>query len=60
MPVEYTLPWRGRSTSDAGKKVVRKQDPSKVKYTCPCENNVWGKMGLAIRCDECDESYEEV
>jgi len=30
----------------------------RLKYTCPCGNNVWGKSGLLIHCLECDENYE--
>ena len=30
----------------------------KIKYTCACGNNVWGKDNLKITCDECDEAYE--
>lgn len=38
---------------DQEAKAVKKR---KVKYTCPnCHINVWGKDGLSIRCDECDE-----
>lgn len=29
---------------------------SKLKYTCPtCKVNVWGKPGLRVRCDDCDQ-----
>lgn len=33
---------------------------NKIKYTCPCGNNVWGKPGLTIECGECNQKYEEV
>lgn len=31
---------------------------SKLKYTCPkCKANVWGKPGLRLRCDVCDQLF---
>ncbi len=35
-----------------------KKPLSKVKYTCSCKQNVWGKPGLKIRCEECGEKFE--
>ncbi|NMM29226.1 MAG: SprT family zinc-dependent metalloprotease [Glaciimonas sp.] len=36
---------------------VKKAD-SKSKYFCPsCNCSIWGKLGLAIRCEECDELF---
>lgn len=29
----------------------------KVKYTCECGNNVWGKENLFITCDECEKHF---
>ena len=32
----------------------------KTKYSCPsCEANLWGKSGLEVRCEPCDELFEE-
>ena len=31
----------------------------KIKYTCDCGNNVWGKSGLKIRCNECERVFLE-
>lgn len=31
----------------------------KVKYSCSCGYNVWGKSGLKINCDDCEESFKE-
>lgn len=31
----------------------------KVKYTCDCGMNVWGKSGLQIKCLICDSVYKE-
>lgn len=35
---------------------AKKQDPSKVKFTCPeCGANAWGKVGLALVCGCCEQ-----
>lgn len=62
MPAECHLPWtcgiddeaRGdKKTKEAKKEAARKV---KVKYSCPgCELNVWGRGGLRLRCEDCDE-----
>ncbi|MGH9883886.1 MAG: SprT-like domain-containing protein [bacterium] len=61
MPPECQLPWtcgiddeaRGKKAKKAKKEAARKV---KVKYSCPeCELNVWGRAGLNLRCDDCDE-----
>lgn len=31
----------------------------KVKYTCGCYNNVWGKAGLYIQCMDCNEIFQQ-
>lgn len=33
---------------------------NKIKYTCACGCNVWGKPGLRIRCEVCDSGFEAV
>lgn len=55
MPSEYLLPWVcGEPTATATK--GKAKPVSKLKYTCPsCAANVWGKPGLRLRCDDCDE-----
>jgi predicted SprT family Zn-dependent metalloprotease len=39
------------------KKITEKKSRSKTKYTCPCGNNVWGKPGLFITCNNCNQLY---
>jgi len=40
--------------ADEAKKTAARK--VKVKYSCPdCELNVWGKPGLNLHCNECDE-----
>jgi hypothetical protein len=67
MPAECQLPWTSGSDEDAvggkgndkAKKDKAKKDAArkvKLKYSCPsCELNVWGRAGLHLRCDDCDE-----
>jgi predicted SprT family Zn-dependent metalloprotease len=38
---------------------TKSADRSKIKYTCPCENNVWGKPGLIITCNTCQKLFLE-
>ena len=33
---------------------------NKIKYTCSCNTNVWGKLGLNILCGECGEVFQAV
>jgi len=40
------------STSQDSKK-------NKVKYSCSCGYNIWGKPGLNVQCNECEESFME-
>jgi predicted SprT family Zn-dependent metalloprotease len=50
------------SSEDEHKKRLRKLHPisrNKTKYSCPvCKVNVWGKPGLQIMCENCNESFE--
>ena len=63
MPSACQLPWtcgieegRGKKAKKAKKEAARKV---KVKYSCPeCEANVWGRAGLHLHCDDCDEELE--
>lgn len=62
MPAECQLPWTcgiddegrdGKKEKKAKKEAARKV---KVKYSCPaCELNVWGRAGLHLSCNDCDE-----
>ena len=32
--------------------------PTKTKYRCPsCSSNIWGKPGLSVRCEPCNELF---
>ena len=35
-----------------------KPKTSKNKYSCPCGNNVWGKLELNIICGDCGQQFE--
>jgi hypothetical protein len=69
----HLLPWRSSAHARNGKPCpnggegdgdpppLKKQDPSKCKYTCPgCGANVWGKGGLRIDCRTCEVAFAEV
>lgn len=57
LPKDAFLPFTCGEPPKASKPSARKD---KIKYTCPaCGANVWGKSGLAIRCDEDDELFGE-
>lgn len=46
------LSWVGKN-SGVGQ---RKRDESKVPHVCPCcQTKVWGKRGIRVRCEPCDE-----
>ena len=32
----------------------------KVKYSCGCGTNVWGKLGLQIRCLRCNADFKQI
>lgn len=38
---------------------VAAKAPSKIKYSCSCNNNVWGKPGLSLVCGICHKEYLE-
>lgn len=58
MPKEYSLPWACEELPEESKGSTGK---NKVKYTCTgeCEANVWGKPGLSLSCDGCEQPFEE-
>lgn len=48
------------SGSIDGQEAPPKPKTSKNKYSCPCGNNVWGKLELHIICGDCEEVFELV
>ena len=42
-----------------GKKITGEKKRSKTKYSCSCGNNVWGKPGLLITCNNCKKLFIE-
>lgn len=40
-------------------KEAEKKKKSKIKYTCSCGFNVWGKPGLSVRCNVCEADFIE-
>lgn len=46
--------------ADNADKPIKKYNRNKIKYICPgCGMKVWGKGGLSIHCNECNEDLEE-
>lgn len=65
MPAACRLPWtcgiddEGRSKKAKKEKQKKEEQAArkvKAKYTCPgCAMNVWGRAGLRLSCDDCDQ-----
>jgi hypothetical protein len=50
----------GEPKADNADKPIKKYNRNKIKYICPgCQMKVWGKSGLSIHCNECNEDLEE-
>lgn len=37
---------------------VELKKPTRVKYTCDCETNIWAKPGIEVRCCACDSLFQ--
>lgn len=48
----------GKIKSNAGSN-REKLNKYKVKYTCKCKQNLWGKSGLQFSCDKCGSEFIE-
>lgn len=40
--------------------VFEEKKQTRIKYTCGCDNNVWGRAGLNITCNACHALFEAV
>jgi predicted SprT family Zn-dependent metalloprotease len=40
------------------KKGTKSKSGVKIKYSCPCGNNIWGKEGIHAICEDCEEQFE--
>lgn len=47
----------GKNGSEGGDDEPKKK--SKIKYSCSCGCNVWGKANLSFKCNECGEDFKE-
>lgn len=55
MPKELQFPWLGLDPS-----TPRGPAPtSKFKYVCACDNKIWGRQGLNLKCADCNEDFIE-
>lgn len=65
IPVEMNNPKKEREQEGEGEEEggqeekQEKKSGKRIKYTCNCGNNVWGKSGLHLHCIDCDSDYEE-
>lgn len=56
MPKEYIYPFVAIPVL----KVI-KPNKNKTKYTCPsCETNIWGKEGIEVMCNTCNEEFQQM
>lgn len=55
LPPACALPW---ACSDDEIKRKKRRARNKVKYTCTCGVNIWGKPKLKVICAECGETFE--
>lgn len=37
-----------------------KAPPTRTKYQCGCQTNIWGKPGLLVRCEVCNERFSPI
>jgi len=54
---QYSSSSGTEQTPDADTPPKKSKSGIRLKYTCPCGNNVWGRSGLLIHCLECDDNY---
>ena len=45
-----------KKTKNTDKEPIKKD--RKIKYTCSCGNNIWGKTDLSVICDFCKEKFK--
>ena len=55
MPEEFAIPWKSKPFQAT----TSPSRSDKVKYTCGCPHNVWGKSGLYLICFECKQPFIE-
>lgn len=56
------MPWRvGPALADAAPlpPSARQGNRNKTAYVCGCGSKVWGKPGMSVHCNECDEDFAE-
>lgn len=37
---------------------IAAKNQTRTKYQCSCENNIWGKPGLRIKCEDCNTQFK--
>lgn len=59
LPVTVTVIGGDSSQEQEDNQRQELQSGKRVKYTCGCGNNVWGRAGLWIKCEECNMYFLE-
>ena len=60
LPVTVTVTGGDKDGQEPGGSQPQEPKSGKrVKYTCGCGNNVWGRAGLWIKCEECNMFFLE-
>ena len=44
---------------DGDGSVIKVKTKNKNKYSCSCGTNIWGKPELSIKCNKCNQDFEE-
>lgn len=60
MPETIRLPWVTGGDPILGPKKPGEKNRNKVKYSCECGLNLWGKPGLRVACIDCESAFAEV
>lgn len=59
VPPSINVDTDSSSDEDNGAQSIETKSGRRVKYTCGCGNNVWGRAGLWLRCEECNMLFLE-
>jgi len=54
---EATSEDKTETSGSVQNKTPKSKSGVRIKYSCSCGNNIWGRSGLLIHCLECDDNY---
>ena len=58
MGANIPIGWYQQFTSEISPAVRESPKPTRVKYSCICVNNIWGRPGLEITCNSCHTVFQ--